>query len=268
VLRILAYGPQDYQLPQVWTCFCELVVLLSTYKCLQSLLLPQSLEKRSQAGAFRISSLCATFPTDLERRNQTYEAEVILSPSEAVLTRIDLSVAPDVIFLFGLAGAGKNFVGDLLSRHSGRLVYHADTDIPESMRHAIAQKKNFTDQMRDEFFEVIRHKVLELQGKHRQLIITQAAYKQRHRDFIRQHIPGVQFVHVTADDVVIAQRLQRRGDWISPEYAAQMRAQFEAPSVQYPEIVNNGTTTEVLRQIGGLFQAKKGRKALAATNSE
>ncbi len=202
------------------------------------------------------------------RAAHTYSKEGIVSQSESVLTSIDLSAAPDVLFLFGLAGAGKNFVGDLFGTYSGRHVYHADTDIPKSMQDAIAERRTFTEQMRDEFFEVIRRKMATLQSEHPQLIVTQAAYKQRHRDFITQHIAGVQFIHVTANDELILKRLNRRGDWISPEYASQMRAQFEAPSSQCPEIANNGTSAEILLQVEQLFHGLGGKVVLQLTNSD
>ncbi len=165
---------------------------------------------------------------------------------------IDLSEAPSVLFLFGLAGVGKNFVGDLLGACSGRHVYHADSDITPAMREAIAARQPFTGEMRDEFFEVIKCQIAALQSKYGPLIVTQATYKQRHRDFITQHIPGVQFVHIVATDAIILERLRNRGDWISPEYASQMRANFEQPPASYPVLTNNGTSSEILSQVNKL----------------
>lgn len=166
---------------------------------------------------------------------------------------IDLSEAPSVLFLFGLAGAGKNFVGDLLGACSGRHVYHADSDITPAMREAIAARQSFTGEMRDEFFEVIKSQIAELQDQHGSLIVTQATYKQRHRDFITRHISGVQFVHIVATEAIILERLRARGDWISPEYASQMRANFERPPAHYPVLTNNGTSSDVLSQVSELF---------------
>jgi gluconokinase len=158
-----------------------------------------------------------------------------------------------VLFLFGLAGAGKNFVGDLLGALSKRFVYHADSDLTPALREAIRTKQAFTDDMRDEFFQILANRIQQLRTTHKYLIVTQAAYKQRHRDFILRTIPGVQFVQIVASDSSILKRLSARGDLITPEYANLMRAHFESPPTSWPLVVNDGTAEDILRQVSGLY---------------
>jgi gluconokinase len=174
------------------------------------------------------------------------------NPTEKPPVR-ELSSAPDVLFLFGLAGAGKNFVGDLLGARSERYVYHADVDITPAMREAIRTKQAFTDPIRDEFFQVLAGRIRQLKAKYGHLIVTQAAYKQKHRDFIVQMIPGLQFVHIIANDANILARLSSRGDLITPEYALLMRTHFENPPSTWPRLLNDGTAEDILRQAAALY---------------
>ncbi|BAX53158.1 hypothetical protein PDPUS_1_01784 [Photobacterium damselae subsp. piscicida] len=46
---------------------------------------------------------------------------------------LNLTYAPNVLFLFGLSGAGKSYVGDVIGQHSGWHVYHADEDLTQEM---------------------------------------------------------------------------------------------------------------------------------------
>jgi gluconokinase len=167
--------------------------------------------------------------------------------------QLDLSVAPSVLFLFGLAGSGKTFVGELLGRLSGRYVYEADQDLTPAMTGAIATGAPFTDAMRDEFFLIVATRINELRRAHRNLIVTQATYKQRHRDLIKAQVEHAAFIHITALDSIVIERLISRGDNITPEYATVMRANFEAPSSDCPTISNNGTAEEIIRQVALLY---------------
>ena len=166
---------------------------------------------------------------------------------------IDLRAAPSVLFLFGLAGAGKNYVGDLLAGLSGRYVYHADCDLTPAMHEAIRRGAGFTDQMRNDFFTIVAQRISELRYQHGPLIVTQAAYKQRHRDYISDTVGDVEFVHIVAPDEVIAARLRSRGDLITPEFSKVMRAHFELPEPMVKSIDNSATQDNVLVQLVSLY---------------
>lgn len=159
-----------------------------------------------------------------------------------------------VIYLFGLAGAGKNYVGDLLGKELGLAVYHADVDLTDEMRVAISEKRQFTDDMRNRYFEVVTDAIqsrLKLQSP---LIVTQATYKARHRNFLEERLPGVFFIWIDAPEDVILKRLSARGDSVTPEYASKMRANFEAPDDSIPRLVNVGSEQEVLEQLSIIFE--------------
>jgi len=55
-----------------------------------------------------------------------------------------------IIFLFGLLGCGKNYVGKIFEEFGFHL-YDADKDLTPRMKRAIAKQQAFTEQMRDEY---------------------------------------------------------------------------------------------------------------------
>ena len=65
-----------------------------------------------------------------------------------------------VLFFFGLAGAGKTYVGQVAGEHLGWPVYEADTDLLEEMHTAIREKTLFTDEMRAKYFAVVKDNIL------------------------------------------------------------------------------------------------------------
>lgn len=166
-----------------------------------------------------------------------------------------VKVPPRVWFLFGLSGSGKSFTGDVIARARGWPVYHADDDITPAMRQALAASQPFTDAMRDEYFILLADRIRARQAQaapEQPLIVTQGAYKKRHRDFLRQQIPALALVWIDAPDAQIAQRLSLRANGITAESAAALRQDFESPSGCCLKIVNDIGEGHVLAQFEAL----------------
>lgn len=164
-----------------------------------------------------------------------------------------LESAPSVLFLFGLAGSGKSYVGDLIARHTGWYVYHADEDITDDMRQALAEHLPFTEKMRDDYISIVLEKILTLRQQHRHLLVTQAVYKQRHREFLMSHISQMDMIHVQADDMVIEKRLLARAGEASTKSAAALRKDFELPQGEYKTLVNNEDDEAIVRQLNKFY---------------
>lgn len=163
--------------------------------------------------------------------------------------KLDLAAAPPTLFLFGLAGSGKSFVGNLIAERAGWHVYHADDDLTDEMKLALAEHRPFTGPMRDRFFALIVDKILQLQLQHPRLVITQAVYKQQHRDYLLARIPDMELVCVNAEDATILRRINRRSDGISIASAAALRADFEAPVADCRIVVNDSDASAIVRQL-------------------
>jgi gluconate kinase len=163
---------------------------------------------------------------------------------------------PSILYLYGPAGAGKNFVGDVAGRLTGRYVYHADVDLTPEMRAAVAEKRPFTPEMRDRYYNVVAGRLEALLEKHGALVATQGTYKRQHREWLRARLPGLETVCVTADDALILSRLWARGGDITPEYAALLRAAFEPPLPGEKVIINNAGEAEIISQMTELYESR------------
>lgn len=173
------------------------------------------------------------------------------------LSKIPEGDVPSSVFLFGLAGAGKTYCGNLLSNRLGYFCYDLDTDCTSDMKAAIAEGRAFTEKMRDDFFGIVSTRIGELKALHPRLIVMQAAYKERHRALVTAHHPGLAMVWVDAPDELISQRLEARGDSVSAEYATRIRANFEAPAGG-PRLVNDVADPEqILSRFVGLFASQR-----------
>jgi len=166
---------------------------------------------------------------------------------------LDLMAAPQIIFFYGLAGVGKSYVGDLVGELSGRYVYHADQDITDDMNQAISDDRPFTGDMRDDYFSIISEKIIDLKKAHSQLIVTQATYKQKHRDFLNSIIPNMDLIWVTADIDIIKQRLVKRNNNVTLTAANRLLQDFEAPSHKAKVIANEGDDNFIINQMNDLY---------------
>ncbi|MBC53160.1 MAG: hypothetical protein CMQ34_04915 [Gammaproteobacteria bacterium] len=156
-----------------------------------------------------------------------------------------------VWFLFGLSGSGKSYVGDVIAEARGWPIYHADDDITPAMRQALAASRPFTDAMRDEYFVLLADRIRARQAQaapDQPLIVTQGAYKQRSRDYLRAQVPGLALIWIDAPDALIAQRLGLRAGGITSQSAAALKQDFEYPPHDSLRIVNDRAEAHALAQ--------------------
>ena len=110
----------------------------------------------------------------------------------------------------------------------------------------------FTDAMRDELCTRLIARIQELSATHPRLVVTQALYKEQHRQRVQQAFPAMKFLWVRASDDTIRERLVSRGDAVTPDYAAKMRRNFEVPSGSI-ELLNEGSETEIWERLRGII---------------
>lgn len=160
---------------------------------------------------------------------------------------------PRLLFLFGVSGAGKTFVGDLISSNLGYFHYDLDQDLTPAMRDAISEKRSFTEAERDEYFEVVRGRIQEIGRQYSRVVFTQGAYKERHRAFLRRHIPELQTIWIQAPREVVHDRLQARAGGVSSEYADMIARNFEAPPIGMVLFNDTVSTEELWNRFLNLF---------------
>jgi gluconate kinase len=153
-----------------------------------------------------------------------------------------------LIYLYGLAGAGKNYVGGVLEDTFGFTFYDADLDLTDELREAVRTRQPFTDAMRDRYFAVIIRRIGELVPAIPFLAFGQATFKERHRQQILAAYPDTIFVLVTADFALRMERLRRGNNPISADYARQIDRFFEPPQHPTYHIDNSGARADVADQ--------------------
>lgn len=166
-----------------------------------------------------------------------------------------------IFFLFGLLGAGKNFVGKIFAEEFGFNFYDADQDLTPAMTAAIANHRQFSEQMRDEYFEVVISRIAQLKEDHEKLVVAQALFKNRNRAQISTHFPQIRFVWVQADKEVVAHRLrERQGHPADQSYGEMVNKLFEIPNIPCDVLVNNEGKVKVSEQIATLLAKAELRK--------
>lgn len=164
------------------------------------------------------------------------------------------SVVPNLILLFGISGAGKTFVGDLVSKRLGYFHYELDRDLTPAMRAAIAAKRSFTEDERDQYFDLVTIRIQELSARHVRIVFTQGVYKERHREQLRQRVPGLETIWIKAPQQVVEERLRAREGGVSADYADIIARNFEAPGSGLVLLNDQVPPEEVWRRFVGLFQ--------------
>jgi len=161
-----------------------------------------------------------------------------------------------LLILFGLAGAGKTFVGRFLADHYG--FHHEDGDqwLTIEMLAAISNKKPFTQEMRDRFTgEVVKH-IASLNTEYTDVVISQALYKQKNRDQILKKFPHAIFVQVDASDDVIFSRLIARSNEVDPKFANVIRKNFERMDVSFTIHNNDNEHIEGFNELSSIIQSR------------
>lgn len=154
-----------------------------------------------------------------------------------------------VIFLFGEPGAGKNYVGELLSMHFGYYFWDADLALSVEMQNAIINKQVFTQKMRDHFTQVIIGEVKKLKKKYNNVVVSQALFKEKNRLQIAHHFPGALFFLILSSFDKIKERLQIRKSIVDSAYAEKIRSEFEEPLLPHKIIINDSDQEAILKQL-------------------
>lgn len=160
-----------------------------------------------------------------------------------------------IVIIFGLAASGKTYVGKTLANFSS--FHHEDADhwLSPEMKQYIAEKKQFTLEMLEWFTNNIIANINHLRKTHKNLVITQALYRQKNRKMIKEYFQQkdeIIFLQLEADDQIIHDRLIKRADWVFPEYAESMKKFFEP--MEEAKIIRNNKEgeDEIVKQLAAI----------------
>jgi gluconate kinase len=137
----------------------------------------------------------------------------------------------NLIILFGLAGAGKTYVGKVMANALPKTIFQdGDEWLTAEMLAAINARLPFTNNMRRHFVEIMVNEIRELQHRYpgHNLVIAQGLYKQESRNFLIENFPKAIFIEVRSQLENIKRRLYSRNDLISFDYAIYLGKGFES----------------------------------------
>ena len=154
-----------------------------------------------------------------------------------------------IIILFGLSGTGKNFIGNLFASHFDFHFWDADEALTDEMRKAIANKKLFTQTMRDKLTGIMITYIQQLTTRYPDIVIAQALYKEKNRLQLQQAFPDAQFYWVKTDNSIIIQRKTSPAAVVDIEYANRMASNFEEPKLPHRVLINNDDKVSIINQL-------------------
>ena len=163
-----------------------------------------------------------------------------------------------LMIVFGLPGAGKSYVADVLSKSFGFTHYNGDTDIPKDMRDALWRKEKITDDMRRQFIANMIASIKKMTNTEKKLVIHQTFLKEFMRKQFLAAFPKVQFLLVETPPVLREQRYMKRKYFnLGLEYLRHMSALFEPVKIPHSVITNSKDGKE---DIEGQFEKLLGEK--------
>lgn len=147
-----------------------------------------------------------------------------------------------VVIVFGVSGAGKTVVGQLLARELGWQFYDADDFHPAANIEKMHAGVSLTDDDRKPWLEKLRGLIEQLLKAKQNSVLACSALKKKYRDLLRVS-DEVQFVYLRGDRTLIADHLRkRRGHFMNP---ALLDSQFA--DLEEPERSENALTVELGR---------------------
>ncbi len=115
-----------------------------------------------------------------------------------------------VVVLIGVAGSGKTTVGRALAAHLDWRFHDADDlHSPESIER-MRRNQPLADRDREPWLRRVRAVIEAAVRDHAGAVVACSALKARYREALASGLPGIRFVHLTGDPLLLRDRLERR----------------------------------------------------------
>lgn len=159
-----------------------------------------------------------------------------------------------VIVLFGVSGAGKTTVGELLAQQLGWTFYEGDMFHPESNIEKMRNGIPLTDEDRWPWLERLRQLIGTCLRQEKSAVVACSALKVAYRRYL--HVNGeVKFVFLKGDFALIEQRMRkRRGHFMPLELLQSQFTALEEPLSEVIEVDVSRGPEELVREIRGRLE--------------
>lgn len=164
-----------------------------------------------------------------------------------------------LLFLFGLPGVGKTFIGKLLQQKYGACFWDGDEALDEKMIAYIYEEIPFTTEMTEKLTETMIRSIEEKLAtieKDRLLVVAQAMLIEKDRRTFTKKFKELQFIQVKSDPALADKRIESRNNWVTPKFAENIRKSFkpyQAEADNYPALINNSDSEAIYLQIESLL---------------
>ena len=139
-------------------------------------------------------------------------------------------MAPAVVILMGVAGAGKTTVGRLLAAKLGARFIEGDLFHPAANVEKMRAGTPLTDDDRRPWLHALADEIGRCMAQGEPAVIACSALKRAYREILVAGRPTVRVVHLKGSPALIQQRLQaRRGHYMPPSLLPSQFAALESP---------------------------------------
>ena len=156
-----------------------------------------------------------------------------------------------IVVIFGVSGAGKTTIGELLAQQLHWKFYDADDFHPVANIDKIQRGEPVTDEDRQPWLQSLREAITRSLAANENAVLACSALKRKYRELLRVNA-DVKFVFLHGSRARIADQLkQRRGHFIDPALLDSQFADLEEPesSEDMLTIELKGGPDELVEQI-------------------
>ena len=141
-------------------------------------------------------------------------------------------------FVFmGVCGAGKSTVAEAVADALACDFLEADDLHPPENVKAMSEGRPLTDEQRWPWLEAVCRSAL-ARNHELPVMIACSALARRYRDFIRERLPGVVFIHLHGTPDIIHQRMMRRPSHFMPPDLLESQLATLEPTLDEPDCHN------------------------------
>ena len=153
-----------------------------------------------------------------------------------------------IIYLYGLPGVGKNYIGEIINKYYNYYFKDGDDYLTPIMKFKLKKGKHFTEKEVTDYHDIIAKEVLKLSKIHKNLVISQASLKKSNRDKIIKLVPSVVFINVHANIETIINRIEKRNGYVTKQYAKDLVNYLEVPKNEII-IINDKSENYIIKQL-------------------
>lgn len=154
-----------------------------------------------------------------------------------------------IVFLFGLPGVGKTYIGQLMEKELGVHYWDGDEALTDEMKLAVQNEQPFSRTMTAQLTSTLINKIKELSQEHRFVIVSQAMLRESDRKLFLEQFSDLHFIYVRCDPDQTSQRIAQRADFVTVSYLEKLIIAFEPhrkEAESYPTIDNYQKNDEQL----------------------